>query len=63
MVFLPEAADFLGTSREETVTLAETLDGEFFKAMRDLSTRHKLWLSIGSMHRKVSTVPVFLTVV
>lgn len=53
MVFLPEASDFVATSRDEALTLAETVDGEFLGALRGLSSKLNIWISIGSMHRKV----------
>ena len=54
MVFLPEAADYIGTSREETLELAEDLDGAFVTTVSKLSKQLKVWISIGSIHRKVS---------
>lgn len=53
MIFLPEAADFIGSSKEEAVQLAEDLNGIFFTSVRKLSKDLNIWLSIGSMHRRV----------
>ncbi|KAL5102937.1 Nitrilase and fragile histidine triad fusion protein NitFhit [Taenia crassiceps] len=52
MVFLPESADFIGTSREETLSLAEDLNGTFFTTISKLAKQFNIWVSIGSMHRK-----------
>ncbi|KAM7533805.1 hypothetical protein Aperf_G00000114262 [Anoplocephala perfoliata] len=52
MVFLPEAADFIGSSKEEIIQLAEHLNGNFFTSVRKLSKDLNIWLSIGSMHRR-----------
>ncbi|VDK41576.1 unnamed protein product [Taenia asiatica] len=52
MVFLPESADFIGTSREETLALAEDLNGTFFATISKLAKQLNIWVSIGSMHRR-----------
>ncbi|KAH9278130.1 Nitrilase and fragile histidine triad fusion protein NitFhit [Echinococcus granulosus] len=51
MVFLPECADFIATSREEALALAEDLDGTFFTTISKLAKQLNIWVSIGSMHR------------
>nr|CDS30974.1 Nitrilase and fragile histidine triad fusion [Hymenolepis microstoma] len=52
MVFIPESADFIGVSSEETMLLAEDLSGNFFRSVSKLAKDLDVWLSIGSMHRK-----------
>lgn len=53
MVFLPEACDYIGSSKEESLQLAEDLNGTFFTSVQKLAKDLNIWLSIGSMHRKV----------
>ena len=50
MVFLPEAADFIGETREQTAALAEPLGGPTVAAFRELAKRHEVWLSLGGLH-------------
>lgn len=52
MVFLPEACDYICRTSKETVQNAESLDGEFINKYRKLAVELKLWLSLGSFHRK-----------
>lgn len=49
-VCLPEACDFLGTTREETLALAEPLNGPLMQRYRALAAEHKVWLSLGGLH-------------
>ena len=50
MVFLPEAADFIGQSREETGELSQGLEGSTVVALREEAARHGVWLSLGGLH-------------
>lgn len=52
MVFLPEAADFIGESREQTGSLSQDLGGSTVTAFRDLARQHGVWLSLGGLHVK-----------
>jgi len=52
MVFLPECADYVSESREQSVALAEPIDGPTVGRYRDLAKRLSLWLSIGGFHEK-----------
>lgn len=54
MVFLPEAFDFIGESKEETFKLAEPLDGHLISNFKELAKSNKVWLSLGGAHVKVS---------
>lgn len=53
MVFLPEASDYIATSKEENKNLAEGLDGPLVKEYKALAQEHDVWLSIGGMHEAV----------
>lgn len=53
MVFIPEAFDFIGETKEETFSLAETIDGHLISSMKDLAKNKKVWLSLGGAHIKV----------
>ena len=50
MVFLPEAADFIGESREQTYQLAQPIGGSTVMAFREMARKHGLWLSLGGLH-------------
>ncbi|CAH8863481.1 unnamed protein product [Trichobilharzia szidati] len=52
MVFLPECFDFVGSSVNETLSLAEVLDGPLITNYRSLATREGLWISLGGAHIK-----------
>ena len=52
MVFLPEACDYICLTSKETLDNAEPLDGEFINNYRKLAADLKIWLSLGSFHRK-----------
>lgn len=52
MVFLPEAFDFVGTSKEESAQLSEKLDGQLITAYCDMAKEWNLWLSLGGFHER-----------
>lgn len=52
MVFLPEAADFIGESREQTASLSQDLSGSTVGVFKDLARHHRVWLSLGGLHVK-----------
>jgi len=54
MVFLPEACDYIGDSKTETLSMAEPLNGEVIKAFCSLAKENEIWLSIGGIHEQVN---------
>ncbi|XP_040189716.1 deaminated glutathione amidase [Rana temporaria] len=52
MVFLPEAFDYIGGSTEETLSLAESLEGALIQQYSALARECRLWLSLGGFHEK-----------
>jgi len=53
MIFLPEAFDFIGSNSQETLQLAETIQGNTITSFRDLALKNNVWLSLGGFHHKV----------
>ena len=53
MIFLPECFDYVATSTDESVAMAESIDGEVVSSYCELARRYKLWFSLGGMHLKV----------
>ncbi|XP_069805931.1 deaminated glutathione amidase isoform X2 [Dendropsophus ebraccatus] len=54
MVFLPEAFDYIGSSSEETLSLAESLQGDLIQRYSGLARDRSVWLSLGGFHEKGS---------
>lgn len=52
MVFLPECFDHVGESKEQSVQLAESLDGPLMSKYKNLASSLSLWLSLGGFHEK-----------
>lgn len=52
MVFLPEACDYIAESKELSVRLAETLDGDLVSRYREVAKQNEMWVSIGGIHLK-----------
>lgn len=52
MVFLPEACDYIGDSKTETLSMAEPLNGDVIKAFCTLAKENEIWLSIGGIHEQ-----------
>jgi predicted amidohydrolase/diadenosine tetraphosphate (Ap4A) HIT family hydrolase len=52
MVFVPECADYVSESREQAVSLAESISGPMVTRYRDLAREKSLWISIGGFHEK-----------
>jgi hypothetical protein len=50
MVFLPECFDFVARTREESLAIKLTEDGEFIGRFRALAKQHGLWLALGGFH-------------
>jgi len=54
MVFLPEACDYIGDSKIETLSMAEPLNGDVIRAFCTLAKENEIWLSIGGIHEQVN---------
>lgn len=52
MVFLPEAIDYIGETKSQSVELAESLEGETISGYQDLARKEGIWLSLGGFHQK-----------
>jgi hypothetical protein len=53
MVFLPEACDYIGESKEETLGMAQPLSGDLIKTFCSLAKENDIWLSLGGIHEQV----------
>ncbi|XP_077182124.1 deaminated glutathione amidase isoform X1 [Paroedura picta] len=54
VVFLPEAFDFIGSNTEETLSLAEPLEGNLIRHYANLARECGVWLSLGGFHERGS---------
>ncbi|XP_038587494.1 deaminated glutathione amidase [Micropterus salmoides] len=52
MVFLPEGFDYIGSSREETLSLSESLTGDTISLYAQLARKLEVWLSLGGFHER-----------
>ncbi|KAM9836504.1 deaminated glutathione amidase [Aulostomus maculatus] len=52
MVFLPEGFDYIGSSREETLALSESLAGETVSLYAQTARNLGVWLSLGGFHER-----------
>ncbi|XP_022533804.1 deaminated glutathione amidase isoform X2 [Astyanax mexicanus] len=52
MVFLPEGFDYIGSSREETLQLSESLQGDTISRYTKLAKELNVWLSLGGFHER-----------
>lgn len=52
MVFLPENFDYIGSSREETLSLSENLKGDTISQYTKLARKLGMWLSLGGFHER-----------
>uniref|UniRef100_H3C5S9 Nitrilase 1 n=1 Tax=Tetraodon nigroviridis TaxID=99883 RepID=H3C5S9_TETNG len=52
MVFLPEGFDYIGSSREETLSLSEPLTGDTITQYCQLARNLGIWLSLGGFHER-----------
>ncbi|XP_069375279.1 deaminated glutathione amidase isoform X2 [Paralichthys olivaceus] len=52
MVFLPEGFDYIGSSREETLSLSEPLTGDTISRYAQLARKLEVWLSLGGFHER-----------
>ena len=58
MVFLPEACDYIGESKQQSMEMAESIEGEIITAYRKLAKDLDVWLSVGGFHQKVCFIYV-----
>ncbi|KAK3749602.1 hypothetical protein RRG08_014578 [Elysia crispata] len=54
MVFLPEACDYIGETKQQSVEYAEQMHGNFITQCKQLAVKHNVWLSVGGFHLKAS---------
>jgi hypothetical protein len=54
MVFLPEACDYIGESKAQTLAIAESLNGDLIKTFCSLAKENEIWLSLGGIHEQAS---------
>ncbi|KAG5666717.1 hypothetical protein PVAND_014731 [Polypedilum vanderplanki] len=52
-LFLPECCDYVGTSIDETLSLAEPLTGETVQFYKNLCKENSIWGSFGGIHEKI----------
>ncbi|XP_048683688.2 deaminated glutathione amidase isoform X1 [Caretta caretta] len=52
VVFLPEAFDFIGSDTQETLSLAESLEGAQIQRYAGLARECQVWLSLGGFHER-----------
>ena len=53
VVFLPEGCDYIASSRQESLLLAEDSQGPFLEKIKNLAKDKNVWLSLGGIHLKV----------
>ncbi|CAG2256040.1 NIT1 [Mytilus edulis] len=53
MVFLPEAVDYIGESKQQSIDMAEDLNGITISKYQDLAKQLGVWISVGGFHQKV----------
>ncbi|KAI9197251.1 nitrilase and fragile histidine triad fusion protein NitFhit [Polychytrium aggregatum] len=51
MIFFPEATDFIGQSKEQTLELTESLEGNFVSTLKKAAQEHNIFISVG-VHEK-----------
>lgn len=52
MVFLPEACDYIGESKQQSMDMAESIQGEIINEYKKLAKDLDVWLSVGGFHEK-----------
>lgn len=52
IVFFPECFDYVGENREQTISLAESLNGSTISRLRQAARDKQIWLSLGGFHEK-----------
>jgi predicted amidohydrolase len=53
MVFFPECFDYIGRTRDETISFAFPENGPYLEKFRQLAKECGVWLSLGGFHNKV----------
>lgn len=53
MIFFPECFDFIGRTKEETISLSMDANCKFIQNFRNLAKKHEIWISLGGFHHKV----------
>ncbi|XP_026289383.1 nitrilase and fragile histidine triad fusion protein NitFhit [Frankliniella occidentalis] len=53
VIFLPEACDYVGKNKPQTIEMAEDVNGPTLSAYKELAKQHNVWLSLGGIHIKV----------
>ena len=56
MVFLPEAADYIANSSDQSREFAEPIDGPTVTQYQTLAKDCELWISLGGFHIKVIVI-------
>lgn len=54
MVFMPEACDYIGESRQMSLEIAESVEGETLQNYKQLAKDLSVWISLGGIHVKVA---------
>uniref|UniRef100_A0A8V5H0I1 Uncharacterized protein n=1 Tax=Melopsittacus undulatus TaxID=13146 RepID=A0A8V5H0I1_MELUD len=52
LIFLPEGFDFIGLNPEQTLGMAEALDGPLLRRYMELARDLGVWLSLGGFHER-----------
>ena len=52
MAFLPEGFDYIAETKEQSLSMAETLDGDTISAYRQIARDNGIALSLGGFHCK-----------
>ena len=55
-MFLPECFDYVGESREQSVSMAAPLDSPRIQGLCELAKELGVWLSLGGYHEKVCII-------
>jgi len=50
MVFLPEGYDYLAENKQESIAMAQSIDGPRMREMCQLAKDNDIWLSLGGFH-------------
>ncbi|CAC5404188.1 NIT1 [Mytilus coruscus] len=53
VIFLPEAVDYIGESKQQSIDMAEDLNDITISKYQDLAKQLGVWISVGGFHQKV----------
>lgn len=59
IAFLPEACDYIASTKSEIYQLAENIDGPLVTEYRNVAKCNQIWLSVGGFHERCSENTVF----